>query len=475
MVGAGVLASRIVPRIVRAQNGPRIVIVGAGLAGLSAAYQLSARYGLAPVLYEAQAQVGGRASTARGFAAGQHIERGGQFISSGDRRIRQLARDLGVALVDTYAVGSEGDNTYRFFGQRYSYAELEASLLAAEGVARTHAREAGPAARYNRHNDRTVYWDNLSVASWVDTYCPGGLTSAAGQYLKASFETEYAGALSDASALQIIYGLGLRQAASAFDERYVVRDGTDSIATALASRLPSTSIHTGMALQRLQSNPDNSVRCTFVTGSGSIDVDADHVILAVPFSVLREVDYGAMGFDPRLDAAIQSVGMGTNAKLHLQFDSAPWQPNFNGDSLSDSTTGSTWEEKFGQAGSPFFMVAFNGGAFATQYGAAAAHDTAPTSVTTSHLAALESIFPGVTTAHNGTAYLDYWVVDPWVKGSYSFYKVGQMTAFAGLEGVAQGRVHFAGEHTATYTHRATLNGAVESGFRVAKDVARARA
>ena len=181
-LGAGVLAGNLTPRIVRAQSAPRIVVAGGGLAGLTTAYQLLTRYGITASVYEARTHWGGRAWTERGFG-GQYIEHGGQFISSGDRSIRKLIRSLGVGLVDTKKVGPDGIEKYRFLGQPYDYDQLAAALLQAEDNARTHAREAGRTARYDRKNTRTEYWDNASVAAWIDNYCPGGLTSAAGQYL----------------------------------------------------------------------------------------------------------------------------------------------------------------------------------------------------------------------------------------------------------------------------------------------------
>lgn len=471
-MGAGLAVASRWLRPSRAQSTPRIVIVGGGLAGLSAAYHLRTYFGLDAKIYEASDRFGGRASTQSGFG-GQHIERGGQFISSGDRSLRRLARALGVGLIDTYEIGSDGEDKLHFRGRDVTRANLATALSRAEDNAFVHAREAGRTARFDRHNARTEYWDNRSVADWIDNYCPGGIDGDAGRYLRTSFETEYAGPAQEASALQIIYDLGLSTPAAAYDERYFIAGGTESIVTALVQRLSAPSLHLRTILRRLRPNLDGSVRCSFEVEGNSADVDADRVLLALPFSVLRDVDYAPMGFDARKHDAIQGLGMGVNAKVHLQFESAPWLPTYSGDSISDLTSGATWAESLGQVGPRHTLVLFNGGAYAAQYGATPAHATAPTAVADSHLSAIDSLFPGASGAFSGQAYLDNWLVDPWVKGSYSFYKVGQMTTIAGYEGVPQGPVHFAGEHTATkYIQRATLNGAVDSGMRVAREMAR---
>ena len=66
--------------------------------------------------------------------------------------------------------------------------------------------------------------------------------------------------------------------------------------------------------------------------------------------------------------------------------------------------------------------------------------------------------------------LAFWPGYEWTKGSYSFYKVGQYTKFAGMEGRRQGNCHFAGEHAASQDFQGYLNGAVESGERAAGEI-----
>jgi monoamine oxidase len=77
--------------------------------------------------------------------------------------------------------------------------------------------------------------------------------------------------------------------------------------------------------------------------------------------------------------------------------------------------------------------------------------------------------PGVTEAFMGRAWLDSWVDDPWVLGSYAAFRPGQMTRFWGAMSRPQGKVHLAGEQTSTYS-QGFLNGGVESGSRAAAEV-----
>jgi monoamine oxidase len=112
----------------------------------------------------------------------------------------------------------------------------------------------------------------------------------------------------------------------------------------------------------------------------------------------------------------------------------------------------------------------NSSQYATQYADSAPHGAAPQWVVNSHLSALEQILPGARNAFNGQAHLDYWTADPWARGSYSYYRPGQFTRFAGVESKIQDRVFFAGEHTAPYKFRGLMNGAVVSGERAAREV-----
>lgn len=82
---------------------------------------------------------------------------------------------------------------------------------------------------------------------------------------------------------------------------------------------------------------------------------------------------------------------------------------------------------------------------------------------------LEPVLPGVSAFFNGRATVDCWRNDPFTRGSYSYWQVGQYTKFAGIEGVQVGNAHFCGEHT-SIDAQGYLEGAVETGERVAAEV-----
>jgi monoamine oxidase len=89
--------------------------------------------------------------------------------------------------------------------------------------------------------------------------------------------------------------------------------------------LLGSQIITGQALVALRRNPDGTYTLTFQTTDQFTDVTADHVVLALPFSILKNsVDLTQAEFSELKMIAIQELAMGSNSKLNVQFDSRPW-------------------------------------------------------------------------------------------------------------------------------------------------------
>jgi monoamine oxidase len=201
-------------------------------------------------------------------------------------------------------------------------------------------------------------------------------------------------------------------------------------------------------------------------------VIADHVVLALPFSTLREVDLSRSGLSPLKVQAIQQLGMGQNAKLHLQVQRKTWPPlGYAGVSYTDwDAFCVAWDDSVTRGTSgPAILLAFPGGSTGENVLTGAAHDKAPRRDVNWFLDQIEPIFPGTSAAYSGLAYEDHWSVDPWHRGAYSYWRLGEYTAFSGYEGVQEGNIHFAGEHTDP-EEQGFLNGAVTSGERAASEV-----
>jgi monoamine oxidase len=210
---------------------------------------------------------------------------------------------------------------------------------------------------------------------------------------------------------------------------------------------------------------DGRVRVTVARDEATRDEIADRVILALPFSLLKEVDLDHAGFRARKLAAIRDLGMGRNTKLQLQFRERAWRAsNGNGETRVTGSYLTSWEVTRAQSGAPGILNFFSGGALAVRAG-----DGAPEQSARIALADLERCYPGLGALWNGKVIRNAWDRHPWSRGSYSLLKPGQYTAFHGAEWESEGAVHFAGEHTSDASS-GYLNGAVESGQRAAREV-----
>jgi monoamine oxidase len=109
----------------------RVVVVGAGLAGLTCGYRLK-QAGIIATIYEANSRVGGRCWTRRGdFDEGQIAEHGGELIDQGHTRIRQLVQELRLPLDNLLRAELNGTEPFYYFdGAIYTYEEAVDDLKA---------------------------------------------------------------------------------------------------------------------------------------------------------------------------------------------------------------------------------------------------------------------------------------------------------------------------------------------------------
>jgi monoamine oxidase len=172
---------------------------------------------------------------------------------------------------------------------------------------------------------------------------------------------------------------------------------------------------------------------------------------------------------------IDELGMGTNAKVLMQFDNRPHDyGDWSGYIGSDDPFLLTWESTLGEPGRSSIVTTYFGGRSGAG-GLIADEAHAPTvkREVRRNLASLTQggrmRLDGLAAGFNGRAFTDRWVADPWARGSYAAFLPGQYTRYYGYVGKPEGAIHFAGEHTAT-DNQGYLEGAVESGERCAAEV-----
>ncbi len=465
---------------------PRIAIVGAGMAGLTAALTLQDA-GLSCDIYEASERVGGRMHSDRTtWRDGMVSEWCGEFIDSDHETIHRLTTRFGLAT--TEARQGEGGRTpgIMYLLHRYYRAdELATDFQALVPHLQQQMQEAGFPTTYDRFSQEGFRLDQMSAYEWIERHVEGGHQTPVGHLLEAACTGFYGLDTGEQSALNLLYLFGehgpLRDSSTPASMRgsRKILGGNEQLPLAIARSLEQERIHLHHQLVAIERTGEAALSLTFATADGPAQVQCERAILALPFSTLRLVDYQRAGFDSLKRAAIEELGYGTISKLFLQFDrpywdgEGPWPHPHNGFFVTDLQMQALWDASAGQAGSCGLLVVYLGGRQGGAFAPEAAYTTAASTTIQSYarraLQHLEQLFPGIGAHYIGRAALSYPTGDPYLRGSYACWRVGQYTRFAGYEGVRQGPVHFAGEHCSV-EFQGFMEGAAREGIRAAQEV-----
>ena len=319
----------------RARTGagaPKIVVVGAGLAGLTAPTRLR-KAGYIAEVHEASDRIGGRCWTLRGaFADGQIAEHGGELIDQGHTQIRHLAQELGLKLDNLLQAEQNGTELLGYFdGSPYTYEEMTDDIKAAWQKIHDDVSAASYPTTFELSTERGRELDKMSIVDWIDETFQGGIDSRIGQLLDVAYNIEYGAECAEQSSLNLLYLLGYRGQGQfrVFGdvEREVPRRRRQRPDHRRGSRRgwPARSRPARSSSRSAGTRPARFT-LTFAQASGTKTVTADKVVLALPFSILRSsVDISKAGFEPLKLIAIREQGMGTNSKLHVQFSSRFWR------------------------------------------------------------------------------------------------------------------------------------------------------
>lgn len=444
---------------------PRIAIVGAGLAGLNAARTLK-KAGYDAAIFDASRRSGGRVLSLKDvLAKGITTEFGGEFIDSGHADIFELIKELKLEVIDLVKNEKSLSDGFYFEGKLYKNSDLAkhakpfVQRVASDAEKLPDSIEAGSEG-FARELDR------LSISEYLDRV---GLTGWFRSLIEVAYLTEYGLECGEQSALNLVTLLAgwedfsEPQFFGESDERYKVRGGNSLISQGLEQRY-AKDIQYGHALEAI-SAAGSGYKLSFKSaGSGATEYMADFVILAIPFTLLREV---RMSFDlpQRKKRAISELGYGMNSKVMLGLSARPWRSKgLTGTFMSDGAMQLAWDNSRMQGGSNGAITFFYGGDAALRSGEGSAEDQAA-----KVMPEFERLVPGATKLKNGNIHRFHWPTYTFSRCSYSCYRVGQWTSLGGTEITPVGRIFFAGEHCSS-DYQGFMNGAAETGRLAAEAV-----
>lgn len=449
---------------------PRISIIGAGIAGLHAAFVLKQRGYMANV-YEGSSRTGGRIFTANNImGAGLTTELGGEFIDSGHKDMLRLANTFNLDLIDTQTPSETAliFQDYYFNGIHYSEQQVinEFSLYAHS--IRRDIQSLSAIIDVDNHNSNDQFFDNLSIAAYFDRI---GLQGWLRELLDVAYVTEYGQPTNQQTSLNFLFLISPKVNNNRFeifgdsDERYKIKGGNQLICDKLAQQL-NGQIQTGYELVSIKQNNDNSYKLDFKFNNTTKTVTTDILLITIPFTLLRNVNIQP-AWPLWKRNAIFDIGYGNNSKLMLGFTQRYWRNlGYTGNYFTDSILQIGWDNSQLQAPAGGGLTIYSGGSQALAVGNGSINSQVNT-----HLPLLNNLFPGASAFYNNKAERFIWPTHKWTKASYTCFKPGQYTTIAGNEMKPVEKIFFAGEHC-SYNFQGYMNGGAETGRRAAEEILR---
>lgn len=447
-----------------------IVILGAGLAGLAAGYELK-RAGHKVTILESRKFAGGRLQTLRGFADGQYAEAGPLSFPQEHTFTFGYATDFNLPLRPANGFGLETLAHIR--GSRFRIglngsANIPFSLKSGERSAgifglipfylQDYISEVGNPRRDDWPSDDLKEIDNVSLKQFLENL---GASDGAIDIIAASQLGILGFGLDSISAMDGV----VTEAIAPSTINYEIAGGNDLLASALKKKVKKQFEKQSTVL-RIEQNETNVI-ITYQTKEGVETITADRCICTLPFPVLKTIEVSP-SFSEEKQRAINELKLTPVTRTFQQFRTRVWElDRLSGYGITDLEIQNTYSPTTTQTGRRGILVSYTGGQRALDMSAMSEKDRQ-----SFVLRKMGNLFNNLNSQYeSGISHI--WHEDTRALGAFTYFEPGQMATLLPVAQRAEGRIHFAGEHTSAW--HGWMNGALESGNRAADEVNAAEA
>ncbi|MBI3030568.1 MAG: FAD-dependent oxidoreductase [Candidatus Rokubacteria bacterium] len=451
----------------QARKPKKIIIVGAGLAGLATGDELS-QAGHDVAILEARPWPGGRVHTIREpFADGLYAESGALFIPDNHRLVLKYARLFNLPLRPSMPLAAA--RLFYVRGKRLvpaprGHTDWPLDLTGEErNLGRVGIWEKYIASALTTLGDikgpgwpaaAQLGYDRMSMAEFLRSQ---GASAGAIALVRLGYLDLIGDGIDSYSALFMLRNLALRQTEK---QVYSFRGGNDLLPKAFATRL-APRIRYNSPVVRIEPG-ERSASVVVANAGGHERLTADHVVCTVPFSVLRHIEISPP-LSRAKQLAIEQLPYTSVARVYLQSRRRFWL-DANPYVYVDTDLPIMWifDQTGTQPGPRGVLEGQAVGAEARRIMQMRESDRIRFA-----LDQMEQVFPGARGNFERGA-TKCWDEDPWARGAYAYFRPGEMRSFLPHFASPEGRVHFAGEHTSPWA--GWMQGALESGLRVAGEI-----
>lgn len=442
-----------------------VVVLGGGLAGLAAAYELK-RAGHTVTVLEARKQPGGRVRTLRNFSNGLYAEAGPNSFPQNHSFTWGYCTDLGLPLSPVFSFGLEATAHVRgslFRIKSDGSANIPFNLKPSERAAGIYnlpmlylgdlMREVGNPRRDGWPPESLSEIDNISLRQLlVDLGASEGAISLieASQLGVLGFGFESVSAMDGVVTEAIASG-------GAF---YEIAGGNDKLPKALQKKVKKQ-FKKRAVIQRIEQD-ETRVRVTYLRNGVIETITADRAICTLPFPVLKDIEVFP-AFSEEKQRAIDELKLTPITRTYLEFRNRVWQQSgLDGNGFTDLNVQNTYSPTINQPSQSGILVSYTGGQRALDLGEMTERDRRQLV-----LRRMGDLFGGLNNQFESSV-SQIWHKDEWARGGFTYFEPGQMTTLLPIAQRPEGRIHFAGEHTSAW--HGWMNGALESGNRAADEV-----